>query len=107
MKKPIYFLDNTEGEKYLHCYLKELNESITELFIIDDKQYKYQKFFVPKKEGIYKIKIIIKINLTDCNYMFAYCSCITSIDLSSFNTSELIYMSNIFLECSNLISINL
>lgn len=63
INKNIYFLDNTDGSSFngvshLHDNLKELNESNTDLYINDDK-FKYQKYFVPKKEGIYSIKLNI------------------------------------------------
>ena len=61
INKDIYFLDNTNDTynniKHYHDNLKELNESNTELYI-NDKKYKYKKYFNQDKEGIYyKIKI--------------------------------------------------
>ena len=53
--------------------LKELNEKNVELFI-DNKCYKFEKYFKPEKEGIYDILINLKnINLKDCSGMFFNC----------------------------------
>ena len=66
INKDIYFLDNTNGDynyiKHYHDNLKELNESNTELYI-NDKKYKYKKYFNFDKEGIYIIKIKYNINI--------------------------------------------
>ena len=48
---PVYFLDNVEEENHFHSYLKELNETNAKIFN-NGKEHKYQKFFIPKKEGI-------------------------------------------------------
>ena len=44
-------------------------------------------------------------NVTDMGSMFGDCSGLTSLDLSSFDTSNVIYMNNMFLDCSGLTSI--
>ena len=53
--------------------LKELEESDIDLYI---NKYisKYKKYFVPKKEGIYKIKLIFKKDINDCSFMFENCN---------------------------------
>ena len=64
INKDIYFLDNTVGkyliygkiEEHYHDNLKELNEKNTELYI-NNIRYKYSKYFKPKEEGIYQIKL--------------------------------------------------
>ena len=45
--------------KHFHDNLKELNELNTELYI-NNKKYKYKKYFIPEKEGIYSI--LLKFN---------------------------------------------
>ena len=109
INKNIYFLDNTDGNyddgEHHHDNLKELNELNTEIFINDIK-YKYSKSFMPEKEGLYRIKIKFNIKIKDCNYMFFGCSKLTTIDLSSFDTKNVINMSNMFSWCSNLKNIN-
>ena len=49
--------------------LTELNDSNTKLFI-NNKECKFDKYFEPQKEGIYKIKIIFNFYMTNCNFMF-------------------------------------
>jgi len=100
INKDIYFLDNTEH----HDNLKELNELNTEIFINNIK-YKYKKSFKPEKEGLYEIKI--KFNIKNCSYMFYNCSNLTKIDLSYFDTKNVIDMSCMFYGCSNLTSLDL
>ena len=46
-------------------------------------------------------------NVNDMNYMFGGCSSLISLDLSSFNTSNVIYMNYMFDGCSSLIRLNL
>ena len=120
------------------CFLEksfsynQLNELNTELYI-DNIKYNYQNYFIPKKQGIYNIKLKLKIILTNCSYMFNNCQniidikfiffdtknvfnmenmfsgCInlTNLDLSSFNTKNVTKMLNMFSNCKNLISLDL
>ena len=115
INKDIYFLDNIDGdvpiiegnkEEHHHDFLKELNESNVELYI-NNKKNKYQKFFIPKKEGIYEILLKFKILIKDCSYMFACCDKITNIDLSGFNSKNVTNMYSMFAVCPNLVDINL
>jgi len=101
INKHIYFLDNS----YRRDHLKELNESNVELYI-NNKKYKYQKYFKPEKEGIYIIKIKLKDNIKDCSFMFEGKN-IENIDLSSFDTKNITNMSNMFNGCSNLMKLDL
>jgi len=101
--KPIYFLDDLNFE---HDNLQELNESNTELYI-NNKKYKYKKYFIPEKEGEYEIYLKFNINLTDCSYMFAGCGKIKYIDFTFFNTINIINMKYMFYKCKNLKYINL
>ena len=104
--KDIYFLDNYNQNKHYHDNLKELNELNTELFI-NNKNYKYAKYFKTNKVGTYEINIRFNIKIRDCSYMFYGCSNITSINLSSFDTSNVINMNNMFEKCYNLTDIDL
>ena len=103
----VYFLDNYEHNlsNYPNKNLEELNKSNTKLFI-NEKEYIYQKYFVPSEQGIYTIRLVFNILIKDCSFMFRCCEIINSIDLSSFNTSEVINMSYMFFNCYNLTSIN-
>ena len=102
----IYFLDNFNQGEHFHDNLKELNELNTEIFI-NNKKYKYTKGFKAKKVGLIEIKIKFNILIKDCSYMFCGCSNITSIDLSSFDTKNVIKMNNMFDKCYNLKDIDL
>ena len=103
----VYLLDNYEHNlsNYPNKNLEELNKSNTKLFI-NEKEYIYQKYFVPSEQGIYTIRLVFNILIKDCSFMFRCCEIINSIDLSSFNTSEVINMSYMFFNCYNLTSIN-
>ena len=101
--KEIYFLDNYEEKngEHLHNKFNELNEMNTELFINDEKT-KYNKYFIPKNEGDYNIKLKFDINLSNCSYMFAGCNNIKSVNFISFNTKYITYMRYMFYECESL-----
>ena len=87
--------------------IKTLNDENTKIYL-DDKPISFCKFFKPTKEGEYKIKIIFKNKiLKDCSYLFRNCLNIKSIDLSSFDSSEVNNMNYMFGKCFNLEEINL
>ena len=107
INKEIYFLDKPEKEKKnnLNEHLSELNESNVKIFI-NDEEYKYCKYFVPKKEGTFIIKLVFGIEMKDCSYMFNECVYIDKIDLSSFNSKNVTDMSFMFYNCCHLKNIN-
>ena len=102
----IFFLNNYEdyGEDIHRS--DELNKSNTELFINKNK-CEFNKFFIPKETGIYSIKLKLSNNIKDCSCLFLGCINIIDIDLSSFDSKEVINMKNIFSHCENIININL
>ena len=53
------------------------------------------------------IELIWFNNINNCRCMFRYCSDITQIDMSNFDTSEVTDMNSIFAECVSLTSLNL
>ena len=112
INKEIYFLDNVDyfdediQTKHYHDNLQELDKSNTELYINDEK-YDFQKYFIPQKQGKHSIKLIFNICIKNCSYMFYECKNITSIDLSSFDTSNVANMSYMFAYCYKLQKINL
>ena len=114
INKDIYFLDNTKDTIYLsgkweehnHDFLKELNDSNTEIYI-NNLKYKYDKKFQPDKEGTYFISIKFKSKVTDCCCMFFGCENITHIDLSSFDSSNVINMECMFFSCNKVKNIDL
>ena len=108
----IYFLNNVEcgvcwfpADKQFHNLLSEMNEKNTELFI-EGKKYKFNKFFIPQKEGTYSIKIKFNFFIKDCSYMFYNCYNLINVDLSSFNTKNVSNMEGMF-SCNELKSIDL
>ena len=117
----IYFLDNTsesihpngyyekeskDNVKHNHDNLSELNETNTSLFI-DGKIVPFKKYFIPRKSGIYSIKLLFKIKLANCAYMFCECNNIIEIDFSKFNTENIKNMQYFLYCCSGLSSLNL
>ena len=109
VNKEIYFLDNyyidDEGyKKYNHDHLKELNEYNTELYINGNKR-KYEKYFIPEKEGEYIIELRFNINLTDCSYMFSGCENIKYINFSNFSTNNVKKMRYMLSDCNSLNSL--
>ena len=112
----IYFLDNdfkmkNSLEKKNYKENEEINNLIKsngiELYINDKKQDKINKFFKPEQEGEYTIKIIFNKKIKDCSYMFSWCENITSIDLSSFDSSSVTKMKYMFGRCHYLEEIKL
>ena len=116
IKQKIYFLEND-------CYLQnneickfdnynkeinELNSNNVELYINDpNKTTNFNKYFIPENEGEYKIKIIFKKKMIDCQYMFRNCNNIKSVDLSSFDSSNVNNMNYMFGKCHFLEEVNL
>ena len=120
LNKNIYFLDNTqesdwsyigyyEDGKYIkhnHDNLNEMNETNITL-IIDEKTIPFQKFFKPTKTGLFFIKLLFKIKLSNCAYMFCKCKNIIDIDFSKFKTENVTNMQYMFCSCSKLKSLDL
>ena len=111
--KKIYFLQNeitflNREEVIKKDIFTELNSENCELYINDVKK-DFKKYFEPSlEEGEeFTIKLIIKKKITNCNSMFLHCLHITSLDLSSFDSSEVKDMSQMFCKCFNLKEINL
>ena len=112
INRQIYFLSNKyydiNNNKYINCHdkYKILNNSNTELYINEIKS-EFNKYFIPKEEGEYKIKLRFNIDLKDCSYMFTGCENIISINLFDFNTKNVTNMKRMFNECNKLKYINL
>jgi surface protein len=87
---------------------KELNENNTELYI-NSKKKEFKEYFIPSLEegDDYIIELIIKNRIKNCNSMFRDCHHIISIDLSSFDASDVKDMSAMFCNCYNLKELNL
>ena len=102
INKDIYFLGKVNEEVYTIVNLTELKEENTDIYI-GDKKYSYQKkYFKPEKEGIYEIILKFKILLKDISYMFIECNNIINVDLSTLNTRLTNNLEGLFFECSTL-----
>ena len=105
-----YNLDTSDwGDEYIKAYAEgknNVNEKNIEIYI-NDKKIKFNNKY--KSNEIGDIKVIFKFNkfLTNTSYMFRDCSSLKSIDLSSFNTTNVKDMSYMFSDCSSLLSIDL
>ena len=91
----IYFIKDNEN------YLNNV------ILFINNKRYKYENYFKPKKEGIYNIRIIFNLLIKDWSSLFSNCKNLINIDLSSFDTKYVTDMSEMFKGCENLNNINL
>ena len=69
---------------------------------INDKKIKFSYKYKSNEKGNIKIKFIFKKLLTSTTYMFYGCSSLKSIDLSSFNTTNVNNMESMFIGCSSL-----
>ena len=83
---------------------EEIKES--EIFI-NDKKINFTYYYKFPKEGEYKIKYIFRNLLKSTNYMFCNCNRLTSLDLSNFNSQNVINMKFMFSNCTSLESLNL
>ena len=96
-------IDDKKNQEYENE--KDIKENI-EIKINGEKiPFSYMHKF--KKEGKYKIEYIFKKKLTKINHMFSGCWKLISLDLSRFNTQNVINMSYLFHDCFSLINLNL
>ena len=77
------------------------------ILYVDDKIIESENYFIPEKEGIFSIRLIIKNPNEDCSRMFARCSSIIDMDLTSFDTSNVTNMREMFSSCRNLKNLDL
>ena len=101
INKKIYFLNNNDNS------FKEINESNAELYINDKKENIFKKYFIPKNEGEYQIKLKINKIINNFRYMFAECNKIINLNLNSLNTINANNMGYMFYNCEKLKIINL
>lgn len=98
--------DSTKNIYFLNDNFNEINEENAKLHI-NNKKDNFNKYIKPSEEEQYEIKIYFKNTIKNCSYMFNKCNEIISIDLSSFDSSDVISMSYMFSECNKLENINL
>ena len=100
--------DWSEDSKNEYLESKNVNEKLFEENIdifVDSKKINF-KYKIKESKEI-KVKFKFKKLLTNASFMFCDCSSLISIDLSSFNTTNVNDMSNMFGGCSSLKSIDL
>ena len=123
----IYIINNNETEiNLLHDYnecLKSWRENRKQIYLdaknnilemkenieiyVNDKKIKFDFKYKIKESKELKVKFKFKKLLSKTSYMFYGCSFLNSIELSSFNTTNVNNMSYMFNGCSSLKSIGL
>ena len=111
LKKYNIYKDNTlisKAEENYTNYNNKSNEiNLTLKIEKKDINKNIKKYFLPEKTGYYEIKLKFEQDINNMSYMFYGCSKLTKINLSSFNTKNVVNMNSLFYNCSNLIKINL
>ena len=74
---------------------------------INEKKTEFKTKYTSNERGEIRVKFIFHKLLTNTAFMFSRCSSLESIDLSSFNTTNVTNMRGMFYDCSSLKSINL
>ena len=98
-------VEDTNNKIYFLNNVSEINDSNTELYINNIK-HEFKKYFEPTNQGIYSIKLKFNFYFKSCSGLFLGCKNLKSIDLSSFNTKDVINMSRMFENCIQLESVN-
>ena len=108
VSKKIFYLNKNEDKSEYKNYdnINILNNLNTYLSINKIK-HDFKKYFIPEKEGDYKIKLKFNVNIIDYSYMFAECKNIIDINFISFNIKSTKNIKGMFYKCENLERINL
>ena len=107
-KITIYYNEKTEqirfrGSMFTTVYVKEVNYIKTDNFITLSNMF----LGCRRLQRINNMDKWITDNVTEMNNMFCYCTSLTSLDLSNFNTSNVTSMASTFSSCSKLTSLDL
>ena len=97
------------GENNRKSYLEgknNINEKNIEIYL-NNKRIQFNYKYKSNEKGEIKIKFIFNKLLSSTSYMFNKCSSLISIDLFSFNSSNIKDMGGMFYNCSSLKSIDL
>ena len=86
-------------------YMNEIYKREIDIYI-NDKKIEFNTKYTSEETGQIKVKFIFHKYLTNLSYMFSDCSSLESIDLSSFNTTNVTNMASMFDCCSSLESID-
>ena len=98
----------SENSKKIYSEVKNYMNDIKDIDLyINDKRKEFNTTYTSDEIGEIKVKFIFHQLLTNTSYMFYKCNSLISIDLSSFDTTNVTNMSNMFYECSSLKSIDL
>ena len=84
---------------------EEIKENIE--IKINEKLIKFSYTYKFEKEGKYKIEYLFKNNLSKTNYLFCNCNSLTNLNLSNFNTKNIINIGSMFSGCNSLRYLNL
>jgi surface protein len=101
----------SSGRFSSYCYLdsekeiNKLNNTNVELFI-NNIRYDYNNYFKAEKEGIFDVKLKFLSKIENCSKLFCGCGNITHIDLSFFDSSNIMDTSYMFTNCINLETID-
>ena len=96
-----------DGEKKAYIEGKNnINDKNIDI-CINDKKIKFNYKYKSNEKGNIQVKFVFKKLLTSTAHMFGGCSSLQSINLSSFNTTNVENMIEMFFGCSSLQSINL
>ena len=74
---------------------------------INEQKIEFNTKYTSNERGEIRVKFIFHKLLTNTSFMFYKCSSLESIDLSSFNTTNVTNMNHMFSGCSSLKSIDL
>ena len=94
-----------EKDYYLYENEKEIKENCK--IKINNNEINFNYYYKFKEKRKYIIQYIFTNNLTKTDFMFCWCSLLTNINLSNFNTQNVTNMSYMFCGCSSLTNINL
>lgn len=85
---------------------KNINENNIDIYI-DGNKIKFNSKYKSEERGEIKVKFKFNKLITSTHDMFSYCSSLKYIDLSSFNSSQVVDIGFMFFSCSSLKSIDL
>ena len=94
-----------EDKEYDYEYEKEIKDNCE--IEINNEKIPFSYIYKFKEKGKYIIKYSFKNKLNKTNHMLSRCGSLTNINLSNFNTQNVINMSYMFYECKSLSKENL
>ena len=100
-----YFTFIKKEEYYKYENEKEIKDNCE--IEINNNKIEFSYFHEFKEEGKFIIKYIFLKNLTKTDFMFSGCDSLTNLNLSNFNTQNVINMRYMFYYCNSLTNLNL